>query len=136
MLLILPETSPDTILHYRAKRLRKATANDRIRSQSEISQAHLDFKTILKESLFVPAAATIQDPAVLFANIYLMLIYGIYYSFFESFPLVYQDMYGFDLLQQGLAFMPIAVGTAIGAGVYIAYLWFSRVRPRPAFPDQ
>ncbi|KAK4495887.1 hypothetical protein PRZ48_013155 [Zasmidium cellare] len=129
MLLILPETNTDTILYNRAKRLRRATGNERIRSQSEINQAHLDFKTIVKEALYVPALATIQDPAVLFASVYLMLIYGIYYSFFEAFPLVYEELYHFELLQQGLAFMPLAVGTIIGAAAYIAFLWYSR-RPK------
>lgn len=127
MLLLLPETSTPTILYHRAARLRDATNNPEIRSMSEIHQGETDFRTTVIESLLIPMKITILDPAMLFTNVYMMLIYGIYYSFFEAFPLVYGEMYGFDLLQNGLSFIPIAVGTTISLMLYMAYLYFVRV---------
>lgn len=128
MLLLLPETSTPTILFHRAARLRQATENPNIHSIAEIYEGEVDFRTTLVESLLIPMKITLLDPAMLFTNVYMMLIYGIYYSFFEAFPLVYGEMYGFNLLQNGLSFIPIGVGTTISLVLYVAYLYFIRVR--------
>lgn len=127
MLLFLPETSAATILHHRACRLRELTGSDNIRSASEIEQKGISFRKIVIDSLIKPLEITLLDPAILFANVYMCLIYGIYYSFFEAFPLVYGDIYGFTLLQQGLAFLPITVGTVLSFLLYVSYLVFYRV---------
>lgn len=127
MMMFLPETNSDTILYYRAKRLRSVTGNECIRAQSEISQHGLDARTIVVDSLLVPFQITLLDPAVLFINIYLCLIYGIYYSFFEAFPMVYQEIYGFSLLQLGLAFLPLAIGSFVSVSGYLGFLCLYRV---------
>ena len=128
LLLFWPETSSATILYRRAACLRKLTGNDRIRSAAEIAHAGKTFKDIVMESLLVPARLTVLDPAILFANVYMMLVYGIFYSFFESFPLIYGPMYGFNYLQKSLAFLPLAIGTVTAAILNAAYLYFYRVR--------
>lgn len=128
LLLFLPETNPAYILHHRAARLRKATRIDNIRSASEIARHGVSFHDVLVETLLTPAKITTLDPSMLFANLYMMLCYGIYYSFFESFPLVYPVMYDFDRLQQGLAFLPISIGSMFSCGAYTAYLHYYRVR--------
>ncbi|KAF7191731.1 Caffeine resistance protein 5 [Pseudocercospora fuligena] len=129
LLIFLPETSSATILHRRAERLRRITGNDHVRSASEIAhmEAKADLKTVVYESLLIPAKITVLDPAILFVNIYLCLIYGIYYSFFEVFPLVYGDIYHFNLLQSGLAFLPLAVGTLISFICYTGFLIIYRI---------
>ena len=48
--------------------------------------------------------------------------YGVLYSFFKVFPLVYPVMYGFDLGQTGLAFLCCLVSTIIAVLAYFAYL--------------
>ncbi|KAI6781418.1 Caffeine resistance protein 5 [Emericellopsis cladophorae] len=73
-LFFLPEMSTHNPLLCRAERLRKLTGNQRFMSQSEIDQRTMRFR---------------HDPAMLFVQIYVAIIYGIYYSFFEVFPLVY-----------------------------------------------
>jgi len=52
---------------------------------------------VIWQSIVTPLEISIKDPAVLFTNVYTALQYGIYYSFFEVFPLVYPVMYGFSL---------------------------------------
>lgn len=86
--LFLPETSSATILQHRARRLRKILGTDCIRSVSEIEGHGLSVRAVAMDSLVKPLEISLLDPAVLFANIYLCLIYGIYYSFFEAFPIV------------------------------------------------
>ncbi|KAF3024241.1 hypothetical protein E8E14_011750 [Neopestalotiopsis sp. 37M] len=138
MFLFLPETSTPTLLRQRASRLRKITGDERFLSQSEIDQRNLDKRAVLVDALIKPLEITIKDPAILFVQVYSAIIYGIYYSFFEVFPLVYPVYYGMGPGQIGLVFLCILVACLIGVAVYISYLYFY-LNPRIAargFPVQ
>lgn len=124
MFFTLPETSSATILRKRARRLRAITGRDDWRSQSEIDQAQLSLGPVVFDALIKPWEINAKDPAVLFSTVYTALIYGIYYSFFESFPLVYQDIYGFNLGELGLAFIAVLIGLIVAVVVYCAYFYF------------
>ncbi|KAK6396581.1 hypothetical protein LTR65_008479 [Meristemomyces frigidus] len=115
MALCMPETSADNILYRRAACLRALTGNDRLRSQSEIAQGQVAFATILRQALIKPIEISILDPAVLFVN---------YYSFFEAFPLVYSEIYHFNLGLLATSFLCILVSCILGVSTYTAYLWF------------
>ncbi|KAL7915668.1 major facilitator superfamily domain-containing protein [Trichoderma velutinum] len=124
MFLFLPETSSANILLRRARRLRKLTGNERFMSQSEIDQRNLHPRDIFLDALIKPLEITMKDPAVLFVQVYTAIIYGIYYSFFEVFPLVYPVFYGMNLGQVGLVFLCILVSCIIGIAIYSAYLYY------------
>lgn len=124
MFFFMPETSAGTILLRRAQRLRKLTGDVNLKSQSEIDQGSKTFSQIAGEQLWKPIEICIKDPAVLFTNIYTSCIYGVYYSFFEVFPLVYVGIYGFNLGELGLPFLTIIIGCVIGLSVYVGYNWF------------
>ena len=124
MFLIMPETSASYILLHRARRLRKLTGNPNLKSQSEIDQAGMSFSAVATEALLRPMEICLKDPAVLFTNVYTSCIYGIYYSFFEVFPLVYVDIYNFNLGELGLPFLSICIGCAIGVVVYCSYVYY------------
>ncbi|KAH8920821.1 MFS general substrate transporter [Atractiella rhizophila] len=124
----LPETSAATILLKRAERLRKLTKNEALRSQSEIDQANTSPKDVLYEALIRPFQLTLE-PAVLFVNIYLALAYSLFYLFFESFPLVFGGIYGFNLALQGLPFLGIAVGCFLAMGGYSLFVYY-HVEPK------
>lgn len=127
MFTLLPETSAPNILLRRAQRLRKLTGEERLRSQSEIAQAHLNPRAVVIDALIKPLEITAKDPAILFVNVYTAIIYGIYYSFFEVFPLVYPVYYGFSLGIVGVVFTCILVSCLIGVTIYVAYLYFYMV---------
>ncbi|KIW04605.1 uncharacterized protein PV09_04353 [Verruconis gallopava] len=116
-----PETSADNILRRRAERLRKLTGNPNIKSQSEINQAQMNAREVAYDALIKPVEIMLKDPAVAFTNLYTALTYGIYYSFFEVFPLVYPKIYGFNLGETGLTFLTIGVGCVIGVTTFLAY---------------
>ncbi|OCL13018.1 putative caffeine resistance protein 5 [Glonium stellatum] len=118
----LPETLASNILLRRAARLRKISGNPKIRSQTEIDRAGINFRTIVIEAVVKPIEICIKDPAVLFVNVYTALTYGIYYSFFEVFPLVYGPIYGFNIGQTGVVFVCIVVGCIIALSIYFSYL--------------
>ncbi|KAI4603084.1 hypothetical protein KJ359_005875 [Pestalotiopsis sp. 9143b] len=138
MFLFLPETSTPTLLRQRAQRLRRITGDDRFMSQSEIDQRSLDKRAVVLDALIKPLEITVKDPAILFVQVYSAIIYGIYYSFFEVFPLVYPVYYGMGPGQVGLVFLCILVACLIGVAVYVAYLYFylnPRIRAH-GFPAQ
>ncbi|KAF1979282.1 MFS general substrate transporter [Bimuria novae-zelandiae CBS 107.79] len=120
----VPETSPSTILLHRAALLRKASGNEKIRSQTEIKSHGISLKNVVVEAILKPLEITFKDPAMLFVNVYIALTYGIYYSFFEVFPLVYPVMYGFNVGVTGVVFVCIIVGCIISMAIYFSYLYF------------
>ncbi|CAK7228144.1 hypothetical protein SBRCBS47491_006804 [Sporothrix bragantina] len=140
MLAFLPETSTPTILLRRARRLRKVTGSDRFRAPSEVKdfnergEEEIDGKpklsarqkafAVLVDALIKPIEITIKDPAVLFVQVYSAIVYGIYYSFFEAFPLVYPVAYGMSPGQVGLVFTCILVACILGVTMYCAYVYF------------
>ncbi|KAJ6156927.1 hypothetical protein N7497_005812 [Penicillium chrysogenum] len=136
MFMFLPETSSATILLRRAARLRKIHNTSRFMSQSELDQRNMRVSDIAVDALIKPMEITIKDPAVLFVQIYTAIIYGIYYSFFEVFPLVYPVDYNMNLGQIGLVFLCVLVSCIIGIAVYASYIhfWMNRRIRRFGFP--
>ncbi|RMJ12427.1 hypothetical protein CDV36_007913 [Fusarium kuroshium] len=129
LFIFMPETSTPNILLRRAQRLRKLTGNPKLMSQSEIDQAHLTVSGIAIDALIKPLEITIKDPAVLFVQVYSAIVYGIYYSYFEVFPLVYPVYYGMNLGETGTVFLCIAIGCIIAIIAYGGFLYFV-VTPR------
>jgi DHA1 family multidrug resistance protein-like MFS transporter len=121
-LFFLPETSPDAILLHRARRLRRMCSNPSILSASEIKRRHLTTRGVLFDAVIKPFEIMFLDPAVLFTNIYTALVYGIYYSFFEAFPLVYGPLYGFNMGTTGVTFLTVIVGVLITGSMFFALL--------------
>jgi len=118
---LMPETSSANILYRRAQRLRKATGDSRLKSQSEIDAAEVT----VKDQLVVLARAftlTFSEPVVFLVDLYCALLYGILYLWFESFPLVFGDIYGFNIGQQGLVFLGIFVGGLITLPCYLFWI--------------
>ncbi|KAK3676347.1 hypothetical protein LTR78_003621 [Recurvomyces mirabilis] len=124
MLLFLPETSSANILLRRAQRLRKLTGDMRLKAQSEIDQKNMRPKDVAFEALVRPLQLIFMDPAIGFTAGYVALCYGIYYSFFEAFPLVYIDKYHFSVGEMGLAFLSILIGALLGIAGYYTYLYY------------
>ncbi|KAI4121999.1 MAG: hypothetical protein LQ338_006050 [Usnochroma carphineum] len=124
MLLCTPETSTPNILLRRAARLRQLTGDTRLMAQSEINQKDLKPSAIAIDALIKPLEITIKDPAIAFVNLYSSLVYAIYYSFFEVFPLVYGPLYGFNIGETGILFLCVLVACVIGLLAYVSYLHF------------
>ncbi|KAK5193162.1 hypothetical protein LTR16_007333, partial [Cryomyces antarcticus] len=124
LVLLLPETPTSNILLRRATRLRLATGNMKSNSQSEIDQRNLKFSELAIEAFRRPMQLMFQDPSIAFTAVYTALIYGIFYSFFRAFPLVYADLYGFNLGETGLTFLSITVGVAVAVTAYWSYIYW------------
>ncbi|KAG6354495.1 hypothetical protein INS49_004512 [Diaporthe citri] len=128
MFFLLPETSASNILYKRAKRLRAATGNERLRSQTEVDTTHYT----VKDNLLLLGRAftlTFLEPIVLLVDLYAGLLYGVLFIWFESFPVVFGGIYGFNVGSQGLVFLSILVFTAI---TMTAFLFWIKRRLVPA----
>ena len=120
----LPETSASNILLRRSMRLRKFSQNPNLSSQSQIDRRGLTAGALASDALIKPFEIMFKDPAILFTNVYTALIYGIYYSFFEVFPMVYGPLYGFNLGETGVVFLAIIVGCILAMSLYFYYLGY------------
>lgn len=74
--------------------------------------------------LVFPFLLSVREPIVFFLNLYVALVYGLLYIWFESFPIVFIEIYGFSLGLEGLAFLGILVGTLVGIVILYTYLYF------------
>ena len=57
-------------------------------------------------------------------NLFIALIYGLLYIWFESFPIVFGEIYGFNLSEIGLAFLGILAGLILVTCGYFIYLYY------------
>ncbi|KAK0436960.1 hypothetical protein EV421DRAFT_1098530, partial [Armillaria borealis] len=119
-----------TILLKRARRLRKLTGNELLRSQSEKDSEGESFAAAMKEALIRPFILA-KEPVLMFANLYVGFVYAIFYLWFEAFPLVFTDIYHFRLGASGLPFLGFIVSGAITYTAYVIYLKY-RIAPRLA----
>lgn len=120
----LPETNADYILAQRAKRLRNKTGDSNLLSRSESRSGNKNWWKLTVYHLTMPFRITALDPSVGFINLYTALVYGVYYSFFESFPLVYMGTYGYSIGIMGAVFISVIIGAGIGLITYTLLVKF------------
>lgn len=84
---------------------------------------------IVKMTLVRPLTMTFTEPIVLAINLYVGLIYAVLYSYFESFPIVYAQGYGWSLGVSTLPFASLLVGSTLAYGGYCLWNRYVR-RPR------
>ena len=118
-----PETSSSNILYRRALRLRKATGDNRLRSQAEIDAENLSGRDIARDVLVRPFTLNFQEPIVLLLNLYIALIYALFYLWFESFPIVFIGIHHFRPQILGLAFLGILGGVFVTLPLYFTYIY-------------
>lgn len=84
---------------------------------------------MLFEALVRPFELCFLEPIVFLMNLYISLIYGILYIWFEAFPIVFSEIHGFNPGESGLAFLGILVSTCcitMPGYFYWKYRWQSQ----------
>lgn len=123
MFFCFPETSGDAILCQRAKRLRQASEGMRVdlKSRAELDAAHYTARDNLR---LVGKAFTLTfaEPVVLLVNLFAGLLYGVLFTWFEAFPLVFGEIHHFSAGQQGLVFLGILVASAITLPLFLLWI--------------
>jgi DHA1 family multidrug resistance protein-like MFS transporter len=117
-----------------------------MKSQPEIDQESMTANEVAYDALIKPWQINFLDPAVVgiparrttnkpdlnpqaFTTVYTALVYGISYSFFESFPLVYSTIYKFNAGESNLPFLSVVVSLAVCVPAYCAYFYYI-IEPR------
>lgn len=121
LIFFLPETSSANVLYRRAKRLRKVTGRQNLKSEPELESEEMSTREVVMMIVVRPFTLNFQEPMVFLLNLYIALIYGLLYVWFESFSIVFVGLYHFNLGQQGLAYIGILVGALIT--IPPLYLW-------------
>lgn len=128
----LPETSANNILFRRTSRLRKLTGDQRLKCEPELVSESMTSRELVMMCLVRPLTLNFLEPMVFLLNLYIALVYGLLYVWFESFPIVFVGIYGFNLGQLGLAFMGILVGAILTIG---PFFWYLRKYIEPNFNE-
>lgn len=127
LFMLLPETNGATILHRRAKRLRALTGNEFIKSSYEVNTIldSISTKELIIETFWRPIFIAFCEPIIFSFNVYSAFIYIIVNSWFEAFPIVFNELYHFNLIESGVTYVSAMIGGIIGSGLY--YVWVGRI---------
>lgn len=120
-----PETNHNTLIYWKAERLRRVTGNQNIVAQCELEDTST-FKMLYQVLTRCFEIMTIE-PIVLLMDIYQAVCYGCVYLWFEAFPIAYGETYMFSRAAEAAAYNTINIGVIFGAllYIYITYHGFS-----------
>lgn len=122
---LLPETLPGAILHQRAQRFRKEYSDQSFITQSEMDDAKVSLSSKIRGIFIKALALNFQEPIVFVLNLYVALVFAIFFGMLESYPFVFQgDPYNFNSGETGLTFLGIFAGGALSMFLYFAFLTF------------
>ncbi len=117
-LLTLPETYTPLVLQANAKRLRIETKNWALHATAD--ETEITMKVIVEKYLLRPFIMIWQEPILVLVTLYMGLVYGILYLFFEAFPISFTEVRHWNQGLSALPFLSIFIGVILGGG-YIGY---------------
>ncbi|KAL2819240.1 major facilitator superfamily domain-containing protein [Aspergillus granulosus] len=121
---IVPETYHPVLLQRRAARLRRETGNEALYAFLDNHKPTLS--EIVSKYLFRPIQMLFLEPILILITIYLALVYGILYLFFEAYPISFQEVRGWtNGGVAGLPFLGIMIGVFCGVALII---WQTKTR--------
>ncbi|KAI0939121.1 hypothetical protein AcV5_000624 [Taiwanofungus camphoratus] len=108
LLLLVPETYEPVILKRKAARLRKETGNEKY--YAPLDRRETSIARAILFSCYTPFELLIFDRMALFLDTWNALLLGILYLAFQAFPIIFEDLHGFNYQTTGLSFLGIGVG--------------------------
>lgn len=115
--LYIDESYPNTLLVYKARRLRFETGNWALHAR------HEEWDVTLRElgnKYLIRPFALLATPICFLVALYASFVYGILYLSLASFPVVFQELRGWDQVVGALPFLAYLVGILFGAGINLA----------------
>ena len=112
--LVLPETYGPRILQTTARRLSKETGKTYISVLDKERKGSKSASHIFGKALGRPWVMLLYEPIVLVSCIYMAILYGTLYMFFPAFPIVYQELRGWNAGVGSLPFLGLAIGMLLG----------------------
>lgn len=120
VLFTVRETYAPVILQKKAKRIRKETGEEIYKAPLDLTP--LNPKNILHDTVLFPFIMLIQEPILLAMGFYLSFVYGIIYLQFGAYPIIFEQVHGFNALIGGLMFLALFLGGLCGVAFYIIFI--------------
>jgi hypothetical protein len=117
--LVIPETYAPLLLRKRAQKLSQVTGKV-YRSTLELGAGTVSARDAFSKNLLRPWTLLLREPIVLLLSLYVAIVYGTLYMQFAAFPIVFQQIRGWNEGVGALPFMSIALGCV--AAVFYNYL--------------
>ncbi|KAI9807024.1 MAG: hypothetical protein M1825_005741 [Sarcosagium campestre] len=114
----IPETYGPVLLRKRAVELSRVTGKT-YKTRQELDQGKTSVAAAFGTALSRPWILLFREPIVLLLSIYMAIIYGTLYLCFGAFPIVFQQVRGWNEGVGGLAFLGVTVGMMVAVGVSI-----------------
>lgn len=111
-LLFMEETYPPAVLIEKAAELRRRTRNWGIHAKQE--EIEIDLGELLKKNFTRPILILFTEPILLSLSIYMAFLYGLLYLFMTAYPIVFQQVHGFNKGIGGLPYFGMIVGEFLG----------------------
>ncbi|KAF9891716.1 hypothetical protein FE257_003728 [Aspergillus nanangensis] len=108
--LFMKETYAPTLLKRKANKLQEQTGRD----LKTIFDKDQTVTQIIITSIARPSKLLVQSPIVLILSLYLSVVYSYMYLFLTTFTEIFEDTYGFNTGEAGLAYLGLGVGFSIG----------------------
>ncbi|GAA5972660.1 hypothetical protein JCM11641_002963 [Rhodosporidiobolus odoratus] len=108
----LDETRASVLLSRKAAQLRKDTGDERYISKDDFERGSL--REMMKTSLGRPVQMLVREPVLIAMTAYISLTWGVLYLFLVAVPIVYGQVYGFNIGESGLVYFTQFLGSAIG----------------------
>lgn len=107
----MKESSALIILERKARRARKETGNDKLRSKLYTGKAP---KELFRSAILRPTKMLFMSPIVFLLSLYTSSIYAYMYLCFTTFPSIFEQQYGFSSRSSSLAYLGIGIGSIFG----------------------
>ncbi|EGY20880.1 polyamine transporter 4 [Verticillium dahliae VdLs.17] len=118
-LVAFTETYPPKILQKKAKRLRQATGNSRIRCA--LDEENVSIAYVAQVYLIRPWRLFFTEVILVLLTLYQSFIYGVMYLFYQSYPIAFGDERGWDAALSSLALLGIILGVTLGTLIVVVY---------------
>ena len=111
---IMHETMAVVLLRRKAARLREETGNPNLRAAGD---KQTPTKQLIAHALTRPTKFLVKSPIVLLLSLYVAFIFGLTMLLFATFPIIYENTYGWSVGASGLSYIGVGVGSV--AGIFI-----------------
>ena len=125
--IICSESYAPVLLQRKAARIRFETKNWAIHAPADENKVTM--KEIVNKYLFRPFLMMALEPILVLITIYIAIIYGILYLFFEAYPIAFQEVRGWNDGVGALPFLGITIGVILGVAI-IVYTSNTRFRQK------
>jgi len=109
--IFIDESYVPVLLARKARRLRLETKNWALHAKSE--EIPLTLKDIVQTQLARPILMLVKEPIALLIAIYSSFVYALVYLTFEAFPIVFQEIRGWNSVVGGLPFIGLLIGIVV-----------------------